>query len=564
MNILGSVRSKIWFCVNIALFGFMLATGFSLYSNHQIKNHLTHVRDLDFRLAMHSAELLNLFETQQNFYKESFLYGLPESVYKGNRLTSRITGLMDSIIKLSRDNKGFHPDHNDSIFQVKNIYQEYAREAAKVYLPLAQGRDASEKVAQLQNLAANQQNINKQLCSSASLYRNTFDRHMSSLITVSERNSYLQTIFFIALLGLIVVVVNVAASRMLITPLAHIKAAVRRFSQGQQKFPQLETMNSDDDIGELGIAFLNMAEELKETTVSKAYVDSILYNMNDSLIVTSNQFIICGINQATTKLLGYSEKELIGQHISIILRDFSPAELNTDLVSDPDLLPHLCSNTEKTLIANDRREIPVLLSTGWLKNGNSSPEGLVYVAKDITERKIAEQKLEQLAQYDFLTGLPNRMVFNDRLHHSMKLCERESWKLGVMFIDLDCFKLINDTLGHAAGDALLKTLSHRLENCVRGNDTIARLGGDEFGVILENISTHEDAAITARRLLAATIKPIIHEEDEMFTSLSIGIAVYPLDAEDTEELLEMADSAMYQAKQAGGNNYRFYTGEIGD
>lgn len=348
MNILGSVRCKIWFCVNIALFGFMLATGFSLYNNHQIKQHLTHVRDLDFRLAMHSAELLNLFETQQTFYKESFLYGLPESVHKGNSLASTITGLMDTIIDLSKENNPYHPGHNKSLMQVKNTYQEYAREAGKTYLPLAQGKDASEKVAQLQQLAASQQNINKQLCSFAGLYRNTFDAHMNSLITVSERNSYWQTIFFLTLLTLIVVVVNVAATRMLITPLAHIKEAVRKFARGQQTFPQLETMDSEDDIGELGIAFVNMAEDLKDTTVSKAYVDSILYNMNDSLIVTSNQFLISSINRATSKLLGYSEKQLIGRHISDITEDISPAELNADLIGDPDLLSQLCSNKEKT------------------------------------------------------------------------------------------------------------------------------------------------------------------------------------------------------------------------
>ena len=174
---------------------------------------------------------------------------------------------------------------------------------------------------------------------------------------------------------------------------------------------------------------------------------------------------------------------------------------------------------------------------------------------------MAEQKLEQLAQYDFLTGLPNRLVFNDRLRQSMQLAQREGRQLGLMFIDLDRFKSVNDTLGHAAGDTLLKTLSHRLGTCVRGNDTIARLGGDEFAVILENIATHQDAANTARRLLSAGVEPVIHEESEIFTSLSIGIALYPMDAGNTEELLKNADMAMYQAKQAGGNDYRFYSGE---
>jgi diguanylate cyclase (GGDEF)-like protein/PAS domain S-box-containing protein len=561
LKLLGSVRHKIWFCVNIALLGFLVATGFALYSNHRLKDHLTHVRDLDFHLAMRSAELLTLFETQQDLYEESFLFGLPESVNKANGLTQRILAMMETLSHLSHDSDRLHSKRNENLHEVKDDYQNYAQRAVQIYLPLAEGEDAGEKVAELQQLATEQQNLDKQLRYFAEFYRNTFDGHVSSLITLAGQNSYWLTIFFLALLTLITLVVNIASTRMLISPLRHIKDAVRAFGRGRREFPQLETMDPHDDIGELGIAFLNMASELEATTVSKAYVDSILYNMNDSLIVTSNQFLIRGVNQATCEMLDYRENELIGQNIALILKDFSPGEPDPELIDDLNLLPHLCSNAEKVLLAKDGREIPVLLSTGWLKEGESAAEGLVYVAKDITERKMAEQKLEQLAQYDFLTGLPNRLVFNDRLRQSMQLAQREGRQLGLMFIDLDRFKSVNDTLGHAAGDTLLKTLAHRLGTCVRGNDTIARLGGDEFAVILENIAIHQDAANTARRLLAAGVEPVIHEESEIFTSLSIGIALYPMDAGNTQELLKNADIAMYQAKQAGGNDYRFYSGE---
>ncbi|MDD2558568.1 MAG: diguanylate cyclase [Desulfuromonas sp.] len=561
MKILGSVRRKIWFCVNVALLGFLVAIGFALYSNHQLKDHLSHIRDLDFHLAMRSAELLSLFETQQELYKESFMYGLPDSVQRGNDLAPRVMTMIDTIAHLSHDSDRLHDKRNDNLILVKNIYQDYAREAAQVYPPLAQGEDASEKIVELQSLAAKQQNLNSQFRSFVEHYRSSFDDHISSLILTAERSSYWLGGFFFALLILIAFIVNIASTRMLIAPLAYIKEAVRDFGQGRRKFPKLETMNPQDDIGELGLAFLNMAKELETTTVSKAYVDSILSNMNDSLIVTSDRFLIRRINQATAELLGYQENELLGQNIALILKGFSAGELAPDLVDDSNLLPCICSNVEKTLIAKNGHEIPVLLSTGLLEKGENATEGLVYVAKDITERKIAEQELEQLALYDFLTGLPNRLVFNDRLRQSIQLAQREGWQFGLMFIDLDRFKTINDTLGHAAGDTLLKTLSHRLDSCVRGNDTIARFGGDEFAVILENISTHQDIADTARRLLAVTTEPVIHEEHEIFISLSIGIAIYPLDAVDTEELLENADIAMYQAKQGGGSDYRFFSGE---
>ena len=156
MKILGTVRLKIWFCVNIALLGFLVATGFALYSNHRLKDHLTHVRDLDFHLAMRSAELLTLFETQQDFYEESFLFGMPESVKKGNGLTPRILAMMETLSHLSHDSDRLHSKRNENLLEVKNLYQAYARRADGIYLPLAQGEDPGEKIAELQKLATEQ------------------------------------------------------------------------------------------------------------------------------------------------------------------------------------------------------------------------------------------------------------------------------------------------------------------------------------------------------------------------------------------------------------------------
>jgi PAS domain-containing protein len=319
LKLLGTVRLKIWFCVNIALLGFLVATGFALYSNHRLKDHLTHVRDLDFHLAMRSAELLTLFETQRDFYEESFLFGLPESVQKGNGLTPRILGMMETLSHLSHDSDRLHAKRNENFLEVKEAYQDYARHAGQIYLPLAEGEEVGEKLAELQKLAADQQKLDKQLRYFAEFYRNTFDGHVIALITLAEQNSYWLSLFFLALLTLITLVVNIASTRMLISPLSHIKDAVRAFGRGRREFPRLEAMDPRDDIGELGIAFLNMASELEATTVSKAYVDSILYNMNDSLIVTSNQFLIRGVNQATCEMLEYRENELIGKSIALIL-----------------------------------------------------------------------------------------------------------------------------------------------------------------------------------------------------------------------------------------------------
>lgn len=204
----------------------------------------------------------------------------------------------------------------------------------------------------------------------------------------------------------------------------------------------------------------------------------------------------------------------------------------------------------------------MLLSTSRLKNGDNEAQGLVYVAKDITERIKAEQKLEQMALYDFLTGLPNRMTFSDRLEQTVKQADRKGHQAGLMFLDLDRFKEINDTMGHDSGDALLQSVARWLRNCVRESDTVARIGGDEFAVILANICEPQDAVNTAERILAAFVEPVMHEGREIFSSLSIGIAFYPGDAGSTVDLLKNADVAMYRAKQNGGNNYSFFSGKI--
>ena len=215
------------------------------------------------------------------------------------------------------------------------------------------------------------------------------------------------------------------------------------------------------------------------------------------------------------------------------------------------LFPHLCSNAEKIFRTRDGQEIPVLLSTSQLKDGDDADQGLVYVAKDITDRKKAEQKLEQMALYDFLTGLPNRMTFNDRLQHTLQQAHREGRQAGLMFIDLDRFKQINDSLGHDSGDALLKNVAKWLRTCVRESDTVARLGGDEFAVILDNLNGPQNAVNTADRILAAFTEPVIYGGEEIFSSPSIGIALYPLDARNTEDLLKNADMCHVPSQAKG-------------
>ena len=193
-----------------------------------------------------------------------------------------------------------------------------------------------------------------------------------------------------------------------------------------------------------------------------------------------------------------------------------------------------------------------------------SRDGVVVtraIFRDITQRKLAEERLNALAHYDTLTGLPNRLLFQDRLAQALSQARRERRLVGLLYLDLDRFKRINDTLGHTVGDQLLKTVAQRLVGCVRASNAVSRLGGDEFTIVLPGLTTPEGAAVVARKILRAVSQPVSVQGHEVFVTPSIGVTVSPTDGDDIEILLKNADTAMYRAKERG-NTYQFYAPEM--
>jgi diguanylate cyclase (GGDEF)-like protein len=221
---------------------------------------------------------------------------------------------------------------------------------------------------------------------------------------------------------------------------------------------------------------------------------------------------------------------------------------------------------ERELVRKDGSRVWVAIAVSLVRGASGEPRYFVSVIQDISEAKRAaaalresEEQFRQLAHYDTLTNLPNRALFYDRLKQTLALAKRNSWTVGVMLADLDHFKSVNDTRGHAVGDKLLLQVAERLAKSVRASDTVARLGGDEFAVVLSRLSAPGDVTLVAQKIIAAFQAPFQVEGRPLLATLSMGAAVYPDDGTDQDALMNNADAAMYRSKEAGRNCFRLFS-----
>jgi diguanylate cyclase (GGDEF)-like protein/PAS domain S-box-containing protein len=226
----------------------------------------------------------------------------------------------------------------------------------------------------------------------------------------------------------------------------------------------------------------------------------------------------------------------------------------------------------ETFYAPDARfAVPETGRTGWVSaffgpfhDDRGAVAGVIVLVRDITERKSAEEQIEYQAYHDALTGLANRLLFREHLTLALALSQRRWRYVAVLFLDLDHFKTINDTRGHACGDALLGQIASRLRSCVREGDTIARVGGDEFALVLQDLDKRGDAALVATKLLNVVAEPLELDGERLSITTSIGIAVFPGDGDDADDLLRNADNAMYRAKARGRNTFELAAIEPGE
>ncbi|MBU5612042.1 sensor domain-containing diguanylate cyclase [Geomonas azotofigens] len=271
-------------------------------------------------------------------------------------------------------------------------------------------------------------------------------------------------------------------------------------------------------------------------------------------ILVGRRFVF--INPAGSELLGcQSTDQLMGREMLEFIERES-AELFLEQVTYAEQGDSSAPWIEERLLRNDRTSIEVELGVGpFVYRGERA---LQVIFRDITERKLAKARLETLAHYDSLTSLPNRVLFFDRLKHALSEAKRYHHPMALMYLDLDCFKEINDRFGHAAGDAVLLEAGQRLKDCVRACDMVARMGGDEFTIILTKMAEPQDAAVVAGRIIEAFAPPFLVEGEEAGVGVSIGVCIYPACGDDLDGMVRSADGAMYRAKQDGKNVYRFH------
>lgn len=300
----------------------------------------------------------------------------------------------------------------------------------------------------------------------------------------------------------------------------------------------------------------NLKQVKGELEKSQNQLQAVIQNVMDGIVTIDESGKIQGFNPAAEKIFGYTQQEVLGVNITI----FMPPAKQTEYAA------HL-----KRFLQEKMGEVRSHEILSLRKNGDLFPMELsasemmlagqryfVGIVRDITERKLAEHKITHLAHYDSLTDLPNRALFVDRLSTSITLALRGRYKVATLFLDLDGFKKVNDTLGHDVGDLLLQGVAQRLTSVVRSSDTVARIGGDEFTFILNNIGSAEHAIEVADKIIAALSTPFDFDGRICKIGGSIGIALYPDDASDSQTLVKQADEAMYLSKQSGKNTRHLY------
>lgn len=339
-------------------------------------------------------------------------------------------------------------------------------------------------------------------------------------------------------------------------------ALVRKDGQSVDVRVNATTLRDADGAPRYSFGFYTDITEQKRTEEQLRRAATFFANTSEAILITDAANRIIAVNPAFTHITGYGADEVIGEDPKLLRSGRHNEAFYAQMWATLQRMGRWQGE-----VWNRRKSgevFPEWLSIVAIKDVDGMVQQYMAIFSDITRRKRDEQKIWRQANFDALTGLPNRTLFTDRLAQALQAAHHEGWQVALMFIDLDRFKWVNDTLGHNAGDHLLQEVAHRLKSCVNEMATVARLGGDEFTVVLPDIGSPHEAEQAAEYILRRLAEPILLDGHETFVSGSIGITFYPRDADSIEDLMRNADSAMYRAKQAGRNTYRYFTQEMNE
>lgn len=371
------------------------------------------------------------------------------------------------------------------------------------------------------------------------------------------------------------VALTITSTKQLKTTIARLESEVQKRLLAEQALAKLN-LNLEhlvkartEDLSNINASLRQEIEQRKRTELElfnqKQLAIVTLESIGDAVITTNMQSEVTYLNPVAEKMTGWSKAEAMGRPILEVFRILN--ESTRKLAANPVdvVLAHnkVCGLANHTLlIAKSGAEYAIEDSAAPIRDQDGNILGVVLVFHDVSDARQMAQKMTYLAEHDYLTDLPNRLLLTDRITQAISAAKRRGSKLAILFFDIDHFKRVNDTLGHEVGDQLLKVLSKKLQMCIRASDTLSRQGGDEFVVLLPELTDDAVPAEIAQKILFSIKDPISIANHELFITASIGIAVYPDDGDNVDVLTRHADAAMYHAKNSGRNNYQFFTKEM--
>ncbi len=388
MKFLHSIRAKIWLCVNVAFGGLLIATVFGLYSNNQVADQLTRLRDMRFPLAIHASELSNLLKRQVHEFEESYLFGQVEQVEQAMLTAEEMNVLFGKVLQVGNNCQDSKQDCRQ-ILQLKGRFEEYLALAIPLFLRLSQGENPNDHLDEMARVGRLQQELLQAFEETSRAVIASVEGDLTRSKAAANRGTLFLLLLFAAVFVLTTILVNYVANRTLLRPLARLKSLIGAFRSPGFDLQAYPRRTSRDEIGDLHESFWRLIQDLQATTVSRAYLDNILQNLSDGLIVTDADCRIRLVNPALKEMTGFDLSELQRRTLDHLLEDYDPPRRQESA--------DLARNVERNCRVVDGSSRPVLFSETAMRDADGHLQGLVYTLKDITERKRLEEALRFIA-----------------------------------------------------------------------------------------------------------------------------------------------------------------------